>query len=418
MKVVIISIGDELLNGQTVNTNASYLAEKCYENAFDVKKIISVGDSEEEIIRSFREAEQIADIILVTGGLGPTHDDITKTCALKYFDDKLILNETVLEDIKALFKKRGREMASINETQAWVPSKARIFRNYLGTAPAFSFERNSKVYVFMPGVPFEMIELFERQIIAYLVEKRGNASFYRATLSLLTTGIPESTLFQKLGDINELTHGAKLAFLPNQFGVKLRIQVDASDENQANNLLQEIEQKIRAKVGKYIYGKNNETLEEVVARLLIDRRLKIAVAESCTGGFISHRLTNIPGSSSYFNRGIVCYSNAAKVEILKVDEELIAKHGAVSPQVADAMASGVKATSGADIGLGITGIMGPTGDTPQKPIGLVFIAICDKNGSKVKEFKFGDDRLRNKERASQAALEMLRRNILGISYDE
>jgi len=418
MNVVIISIGDELLNGQTVNTNAAFLAEKLYEKAFDVKKIISVGDNESEIIQAFEEAERIADIILVTGGLGPTHDDITKNCAIKYFDDKLVLNETVLEDIRILFKKRGREMAPINELQAWVPSKAKIFRNLLGTAPAFALEKNEKLFAFMPGVPFEMVDLFQNQILNFLIEKKGLTNFYRFTLSLLTTGIPESTLFQKLGDIKELTKGSKLAFLPSQYGVKLRIQVDAKNEDEAKNLLQEIEQKIRSKVGRYIYGKNNETLEEVVARLLIDRRLKLSVAESCSGGLVSHRLTNIPGSSSFFNRGIIAYSNAAKVEILKVEEDLIHKYGAVSYQVAEAMASGVKAISGSDIGLGITGIMGPTGDSPNKPIGLTYIGICDKNGCVVKDFKFGDNRLRNKERASQAALEMLRRNILGINYDE
>ena len=234
----------------------------------------------------------------------------------------------------------------------------------------------------------------------------------------MTTGIPESTLFDRLGNIEELLAGAKLAFLPSQYGVKMRITVEDFTSESAQNRLDEIEQKIRASVGRYIFGKNDESLEMVVAKLLIDRGLKLSTAESCTGGLIANRLTNVSGSSQYFERGIVAYTNAAKVELLHVDEDSILKNGAVSLEVARQMAEGVKSISGSDIGLAVTGIMGPTGGSAAKPVGTVFIGICDDKICTAKEFHFGDDRLLNKDRTSQAAIEMLRRNLLNISYDD
>lgn len=209
-----------------------------------------------------------------------------------------------------------------------------------------------------------------------------------------------------------------MAFLPSQFGVKMRITALANSAELAQNKIEDIEQKIRSLVGRYIFGKENDTMESVVGKLLVDRNLKLAVAESCTGGLISHRLTNVSGSSGFLERGIVAYSNAAKVELLKVNEDSIAKNGAVSLEIARQMAEGIKAVSGSDIGLAVTGIMGPTGATPAKPVGLVFIGICDDKICTAKEFRFGDDRLLNKDRTSQAALEMLRRNLLGITYDD
>lgn len=233
-----------------------------------------------------------------------------------------------------------------------------------------------------------------------------------------TTGLPESILAERLGDINELLNGAKLAFLPNQYGVKLRITVKSNDEEIANNQLLEIEQKIRSKVGRYIFGKGEITLEEVVGRLLKERDLRIAVAESCTGGGLANRITNINGSSNYFERGIVTYSNAAKVELLKVEEDVLIDKGAVSAEVAMQMAEGIKSTSGADIGISLTGIMGPTGAVTNKPVGTVFIGYCDDKVCTSKRFQFGDDRVLNKNRATQAALDMIRKSLLGIAFEE
>ena len=235
---------------------------------------------------------------------------------------------------------------------------------------------------------------------------------------MLTTGIPESYLYEKLGDLDGLLNGAKLAFLPNQFGVKMRITVIGENEEDAKDKMVEIEQKIRTNIGRYIYGYGEILIEEVTGRLLKERDLKIAVAESCTGGLISSRFTNISGSSEYFDQGMVTYNNAAKVESLKVNEDSLEKFGAVSIEIARQMAEGIKAVSGADIGLAVTGIMGPTGATENKPVGLVYIGICDDKVCSAKEFKFGDDRLLNKDRTAQAAIDMVRRHLLGIPYDE
>ncbi len=223
---------------------------------------------------------------------------------------------------------------------------------------------------------------------------------------------------ERLGDINELLHGAQLAFLPNQYGVRLRVTVKSKVEEEANNHLLEIEQKIRSIIGRYIYGRDDENLEDVVGRLLKERELRIAVAESCTGGGLADRITNINGSSKYFERGIVTYSNAAKVELLKVDEDVMIEKGAVSAEVAMQMAEGIKSTSGADIGVSLTGIMGPTGAVKDKPVGTVYIGYCDDKVCTSKRFQFGEDRILNKNRATQAALEMVRRSLLGISFDE
>jgi nicotinamide-nucleotide amidase len=270
----------------------------------------------------------------------------------------------------------------------------------------------------MPGVPFEMKEMVNSYIIPNLREKYGEQKVIIKRLVLQTTGIPESYLFTKLGNLDELLEGAKMAFLPSQYGVKLRITVTEKNEEAAKNKLTEIEQKIRNKAGRYIFAVGEELLEEVVARLLKERELTISVAESCTGGNIASLLTNISGSSEYFERGVVTYSNGSKVELLKVDEEVILEHGAVSPEVAQQMAQGVRSISGTDLGLATTGILGPTGATPGKPVGLVYICICDNKSITVKKCLFGEDRVLNKQRATQAALDLIRKHILGIQQDD
>ena len=414
MKAYLITIGDEILIGQTVNTNVSLIGEKLTENDVQVIKSSVIADDHNTIINEFKSAFNQAEIIIVTGGLGPTHDDITKKCISEFFNSELIMNESILNDVKELFAKRGRELTKINEDQALVPKIARAIRNENGTAPGIYIEKEGKIFVAMPGVPLEMERMFIDTVIPEIIEKNSKKVSTSKTLNLLTTGIPESFLFQQLGDLNELLVGSKLAFLPNQFGVKMRITSSGETEEIALNKLLEIEQKIRSLVGRYVYGKNDDTIEEVIAKLLIDRGLKLAVAESCTGGLISNRLTNISGSSAYFERGLITYSNGAKVEHLNVSEDTITQNGAVSLQVAQQMAEGIRAVSGTDLGLAVTGIMGPGGGSADKPIGLVYIGICDNSVVTAKEFKFGENRLLNKDRTSQAALEMLRRFLLGI----
>ena len=418
MKAQIITIGDELLSGLTLNTNAAFIGEKLNEIHVQITQSSVVGDNEETIMNEFSQAFNENDIVLVTGGLGPTHDDLTRSCIVKFFNTELIRNDEVLNDIKDIFEKRGRELTPANEDQAMVTEIAEVIRNSKGTAPGSWIEKENKIFVSMPGVPYEMREMMTGYVIPRLEEKVEKVNKNKITKSLLTTGIPESFLFERLGDIEELLQGSIMAFLPSQYGVRLRITSEGETKEDTLNKIIEIEQQIRSKVGKFIYGTDNDTLEETVGKLLKDRGVTISVAESCTGGLISSRLTNVSGSSEYFERGFITYSNGAKVEHLKIDEDLLIKYGAVSLEVARLMAEGVKAVSGTDIGLAATGIMGPLGGTPEKPVGMVYIGICDDKICTAKEFRFGDDRLLNKDRTSQAALEMLRRNLLGIQNEE
>lgn len=418
MKAYIITIGDEILLGNTLNTNAAYIGAQLFDINIPVIKTSVVGDDNSVILNELNSASEITDLIILTGGLGPTHDDVTRKSIADFFNTELVENKEVLEDIKALFEKRKRQVTIVNIDQAKVPKIAEVIRNQLGTAPGLWIEKDDKIYVVMPGVPYEMEAMMEFTIIPKLKERIGAGQKILLRKMILTTGIPESTLYEKLGNIDELLEEAKLAFLPNQFGVKLRLSVEGDDEKELKNKLTEVEQRIRSKAGRFIYGVGDDQLEAVVGRLLLEREFKIATAESCTGGLVGNMLTNVSGSSKYFERGVICYSNAAKVEILKVDEDILAEHGAVSMEVAMQMADGVKSTSGADIGLATTGIMGPTGATEDKPVGLVYIGYCDDKVCTAKKFNFGDDRLLNKQRTAQAALDFVRRQLLGISLDD
>lgn len=419
MTAQVITVGDEIIIGQTLNTNAAYIGEKLVRISVYITRTSVVGDNEERILKEFEDAYSKNDVVVVTGGLGPTHDDMTLKCIAKFFNTNLVEDDHVLDDINEMFRKRGIEVTPANKAQAMVPEIAEAIRNPLGTAPGIYIEKDGKIFISLPGVPYEMQHMMDEFVIPRLKEQNvdggGNFIFIK---NLLTTGIPESYLFERLGNIEELVGEAKLAFLPSQYGVKMRITTNSKNEEEALNKLLEVEQKIRGLAGRYIYGSDDQTLEEVVGKLLIDRSLTVAIAESCTGGLIGSRLTNVAGSSQYFERGVVAYSNAAKVELLRVDEDTILQKGAVSHEVCMQMAEGIKAVSGTDLGLATTGIMGPGGGTGEKPVGSVFIGICDENVCTAKEFKFGEDRMLNKDRTSQAALELLRRHLLGIDYDE
>ena len=418
MKAYLISIGDELLIGQTINSNVAFIGSQLSDNNVSIIKSSVIGDDKKMIINEINVALSQADLIICTGGLGPTHDDVTRSALVQYFNTELIFNELVLEDIKSMLSKRGRELKDTHKDQAMVPKNAEIIRNKNGTAPGYWIEHDKKIIIVMPGVPYEMKAMISNSVLPKLLEIMSEPEEYIRKITLQTTGLPESVLAEKLGDLNELLGEAKLAFLPNQYGVRLRVTAISDSEEKANNLLSEIEQKIRSKVGRYIYGRGDETLEEVVGRLLKERELRIATAESCTGGGLGDRITNINGSSTYYDRGVITYSNAAKVELLKVDEDIMSEKGAVSEEVAMQMAEGIRATSGADIGVSLTGIMGPTGAVTDKPVGTVFIGFCNDKVCTAKRFQFGEDRILNKNRATQAALEMIRRSLLGIPFDE
>jgi len=412
MNAEIITIGDELLIGQVINTNQAYIAGRLSTIGVPVHRMTTVGDGLESILDSFREAWKRSGVVIVTGGLGPTHDDVTKKAVCTFFDSDLVSDADLRKHIEGIMKRRNIGWTPATEEQTMVPRKAQIIPNPVGTAAGMLFQEDEKYFIVLPGVPYEMKEMTDQSVIPFLAPKvKGSVIRH---LTLRTTGIPESLLARQLGNLDEILRGAKLAFLPSLTGVRLRITVQERTEATANAIIRQVEERIRAKAQKYIYGTGEEELEESLGKILTERKLTIAVAESCTGGLIANRITNVSGSSSYFDRGVVAYSNHSKTQLLSVPSALIETHGAVSKEVASAMAEGVRKAAHTDIGLSTTGIAGPSGGTPEKPEGLVWIGYSDTNTTIALKFNFGDNRLRFKERASQAALELVRRRVLRI----
>jgi nicotinamide-nucleotide amidase len=415
MKAEIISIGDELLIGQVINSNQASIAEKLNSVGIYGDKMTTVGDNEEDILSAFQKAYASHDVITVTGGLGPTHDDITRSVVCKFFQTDSIINEEALENVKRIFARLNSVPRKINEDQALVPRGCVVIQNRLGTAPGYFFERDNKYFIVMPGVPYEMKAMMDDFVLPFFAKLRTGLVIRHRTLK--TTGIAESFLAEHIGDVHQLfspDSGMTLAFLPSSLGVRLRITAKANSVDEAKNNIQDVETKLRDKIDKFIYAAGEKELEDTIGTLLKERRLHIALAESCTGGLIADRMTNISGSSEYFERGIITYSNKSKIDELGVPSDLIGTHGAVSREVAEAMARGIRTTSGTDIGISTTGIAGPTGDSPEKPIGLVWIGYSDKDETFALQFNFGGERRIIKERAAQAALELLRRKILKI----
>ncbi|MDE3059330.1 MAG: competence/damage-inducible protein A [Bacteroidota bacterium] len=419
----IITIGDELLIGQVVNTNQAFIAEKLNGVGIYVEHMTTVGDNLSQILGAFATAMKRANVVCVTGGLGPTHDDITKQALCKFFDTGLVVHQQTLEKIKALFERRNLRLTQASMDQALVPRGCTVVENSIGSAPGMLFENYStqeeKYLIAMPGVPFEMERIVVEHVVPFFQKKNFSSVVRHRTLK--TTGISESLLSKKLGSIEEIIGSdgsTTLAFLPNPFGTKLRVTVRERSIEAAEQKLSHADAAIRSKAEKYIYSSSELEMEDVVGRLLRERKLSLATAESCTGGMIANRITNVSGSSEYFLRGYVAYSNASKVELLSVDKHLISQHGAVSREVAEAMAAGVRANAKSDLAISTTGIAGPTGGTPEKPVGLVWIGYSDHETTFAMKFNFEDNRLRFKERASQAALELLRRKLLGITIEK
>jgi nicotinamide-nucleotide amidase len=413
MRADILTIGDELLIGQVVNTNQAYIAEHLSALGITIGTMVTVGDDAEAILSAFAASWEHRDIVIVTGGLGPTHDDITKKAVCRFFRTDLVSNDDVRAHIASLLRGRSMRWTASAEEQTLVPRSARILPNPKGTAPGLLFEDQEKFFIVLPGVPYEMEAIMHGSVIPLLRSRtKGELVVHR---TLRTTGIAESALAERLGNIEDIVQGASLAFLPSPLGVRLRISATATDNAAATAMVVSAENRIRQRAEQYIYGVETEELEEVLGRLLTERKMTIAVAESCTGGLIADRLTNVPGSSVYLERGVVAYSNTAKTAVLGVPEALIRTHGAVSQEVAEAMAEGVRRSAGTDIGIATTGIAGPAGATTEKPLGLVWIGYSDARETIALKFNFGADRLRVKQRASQAALELIRRHLLDIS---
>jgi nicotinamide-nucleotide amidase len=410
MTAEIITIGDELLIGQVVNTNQAFIAERVNALGIRIARMTTVGDDLDAILASFSEGWHRSDVLLTTGGLGPTHDDITRTAVCRFFDTDLVPDGEVRRHIESLLAIRNLPWSHAMDDQILVPRAATVLPNPAGTAPGLWCERDGRVLIVMPGVPYEMKAIMEESVLPRLSGRhRGRAIIQR---TLRTTGIAESVLARQIGELDALLETAKLAFLPSPRGVRLRITVEDPDRAAAEALADRVEMRLRDRAGKYIYGTGEQELEEVVGRLLAGRGMTVAVAESCTGGQIADRITAVSGSSAYFDRGVVTYSDRSKTELLGVPADLIVRTGAVSREVAEAMARGIRERSGTSFGLSTTGIAGPSGGTQDKPVGLVWIGIADGEAALAVKHTFGGSRSLIKERASTAALELLRRRIL------
>ena len=409
----IVTVGDELLIGQVINTNQAFIAQRLNECGLTVAGMTTVGDVLPAMVETFQSSLSRRDVVIVTGGLGPTHDDVTRSAVCTTFGVGVAFHQPSLENIERLFSRRGLPLTRINRDQAMVPEGCTVIPNDLGTAPGYLFERDGRVMAVLPGVPYEMQAMMRSTVVPYL-ERRFPGQVVRHR-TLKTTGIAESLLAEKLGDIEAIippTEQLTLAFLPSPTGVRLRLTSVAPDEATAVARIGAAEDRIRRLASGYIYGVDDEELEDVLGRLLTERCWTLAIAESCTGGLIADRLTNVPGSSAYVDRCYVAYSNAAKVRDLNVAPELIERHGAVSEEVAVAMAIGARASASSTIGLSTTGIAGPGGATDTKPVGLVYVGYADGDGALAVKLTLGEGRRRVKERATQAALELLRKKIL------
>jgi nicotinamide-nucleotide amidase len=398
--IELLIIGNEILSGRTIDRNASFLIHRLAEAGFSARHITVVGDDMTDLVRAFRIAEGRADIVLATGGLGPTSDDLTVEAASRAFGRNLVLDEGVLRAIEELFRRRKRFMSDSNRRQAMLPEGATAIPNPLGTAPGIRMNSGGTVVYLMPGVPGEMQAIFSESVLPEIT--RSFEPEQVETASIRVTGMSESELYDTIRRLP----GAReaFAFYPNPEGILVRIRTGKDAPMGASALRDDA----KSLLGERVYSTNDESLEQVVGRLLKERRKKVGVAESCTGGLIAHRLTNIPGSSDYFLCGVIAYSNESKQEVLGVDPALIARYGAVSAEVAAAMAEGVRRISGADIGISTTGIAGPGGGSIEKPIGLMFAGYSAKEGKETKKLHFAEERIINKHRMSQAVLDILR----------
>jgi nicotinamide-nucleotide amidase len=412
VRAEILTIGDEVLRGEIVDTNKSFLADRLLGLDIETHFQTSVRDDPPAMIDAFRRAATRSKIALVSGGLGPTRDDLTAAALAEAFGLELVLDEAALETIRSFFRSRGREMTENNASQAHFPEGADILPNPLGTAPGFSIAQGETHFFCLPGVPNEMHRMMDEQVLPRIEAIRGEGPAVRARL-IRTFGMGESTLDDELKDIaasGDVSLGFRTSFPDNY----LRPLARAASAEQAEATLDRICDAIKQRLGPLVYGEDQQTLDAVVGQMLTERGMTIAVAESCTGGLIASRITDNPGSSAYFAGGVVAYSNAAKSELLGVPTAVLEEHGAVSDPVVRAMAEGVRERFGVDIGIATTGISGPDGGTATKPVGLVQIALAREGATYAESFEFRMDRARHRLLTSQIALDWVRRTLLGV----
>ncbi len=406
----IISIGDELLIGQVVNTNASWMGEVLNRNGIKVRQIKAIADDKEAIIEAIDASFKSADLILLTGGLGPTKDDITKHTLCEYFDTKLVFNDEAFVRIKEIFRLRNFEVTDVNKAQAELPESCTPIKNINGTASGMWFEKNGKVLVSMPGVPFEMKPMMENEVIPRVKAKFKTPVILHKTI--MTQGVGESFLAKRIEDWeNNLPQNIKLAYLPQPGIVRLRLSAIGDNKEKCEQIIAELVEKLKELIGDLIFGYDNILLEEAVGNSLRQKQKTVATAESCTGGYIAHLLTSIPGSSIYFKGSVVAYANEIKENILNVSHDEIESQGAVSEIVVKQMALGALEKFNTDYAIASSGIAGPDGGTEDKPVGTTWIAIAGPNGVFAEKHHFGEHRGRNIRRASLTALFMLKKVV-------
>lgn len=406
----LLTIGDEILYGQIVDTNSQWMSVELDKVGIKVIRKTSVGDVESEILTAFAEAEKRADIILITGGLGPTSDDLTKPLLAKYFNCEMRLHEEALAEVTAIFKSRGRELTETNKQQAVLPVCCTKITNAIGTAPGMWFEKNGKVFMSMPGVPFEMKKMMTDLVIPRLKETFSLPVIVHKVIR--TVGIGESMLADKIVAWEKsLPSHIKLAYLPSIGEVKLRLTGMGANEKSLREEIEGLAEKILPLAGEYIYGYGEEPLEVAIGKLLRDKGVTISIAESCTGGYLSHLVTSVPGSSQYFLGSMVPYDYQIKMRQLGVRPEVLEQYGAVSEPTIIEMANIVRAKFNTDIGVATSGIAGPGGATAEKPVGLVWIAYSDKNHTVTKKLQLTTDRLLNIKAASIAVLNLIRQSL-------
>lgn len=406
----LLTIGDEILYGQIVDTNSQWMSVELDKIGVRVVRKTTVGDQEAEILTALAEAETRADIILITGGLGPTSDDLTKPCLAKYFNCEVAIHEEALAEVTEFFKSRGRELTEVNRQQAALPVCCTKITNSLGTAPGMWFDKNKKVFVSMPGVPHEMKKMMKDIIIPKLQQQFNTPVIHHKVIR--TVGIGESFLADKISEWEKkLPAHIKIAYLPSLGEVKVRLTAFGNKLEQLQLETDHLIKTFQPLAGEFVYGYDDTTLEVAIGNLLREKKLTLSIAESCTGGYLSHLITSVPGSSEYFQGSMIPYAYDIKMRQLGVKPETLEKHGAVSEPTIIEMANVVRARFNTDIGVATSGIAGPGGATPEKPVGTVWIAYSDKHHTVTKKLQLSKDRMINIRMASVAVLNMIRQNI-------
>ncbi len=410
MTVEIITIGDELLIGHTADTNAQWMARFLSDKGHRVQRITSLPDTPEAIFWELASAQKRSSALLVTGGLGPTRDDVTRRAIEQFFGAAWQMNDQVYRRLETYLAERGYGVSRLNREQAKTPEGARVFINQVGTAPGLGLEKDGCCYYFMPGVPAEMRDLMEKAVAGELNRPAGN-EYYRYQI-IVTQGLPEAHLAQKLKDYEKnLPAQLDLAYLPGSGLVRIRLSGRGKDEKQLIQLLDEKLAELKAVASPYIVHIGEESLEQLIGQKLAGMDRTLATAESCTGGSIAQRITSVPGSSRYFRGAAVTYSNGIKMRLLGVAEPTLHEHGAVSRQVVEEMARGALDLFQVDYAVAVSGIAGPTGDTPTKSVGTTWIAVASEKGVHARRFVFGKDRVLNIQKATNTALVLLKRLI-------